>query len=257
MSLTPSINPFEKPYRHTTSKLVQHRKTVAPSSTIVQKTRSTPLVAFTAASVFITWLLFNNSMKGHNAKNEVLNTASDKQAKYLDTSSNWGAYSGYPTLDKAVSRYNTLALRGPYDLYLKWGTFKQNTVSFFTDVFFPNLIPAAISLTALYTCIGPSKVHKAFRQSGIDFKKITQPLKQNIIKPLIHSELFKKTGKGLKNVARWPFKSLTHLGITTGALFGGVFLKDRLTDIYNGTEQNRFFRDFILGTGLYGDTGPY
>jgi hypothetical protein len=251
-----SQSPFFKPLTASQGKKLPLKR-VALQSAVKHQPISLPLLAFTTASVMVTLSMFRNAMQGHVDKNNVLNNAAHNKAYFLNQSSNWGTYSGYPLLDKLSSSLTTLKLQGPYNYLLKWDTFKQNKTSFFPDVFFPNLIPLGISTVALYATLGPGRVHHVFGLAGSAVSSGSAAVWRTFKGNILTARHAQKAGSGIAKVGLLPFKSLKNLGIVTGTLFGGAYLLDKFMDVVNGTEQQRYFRDFVLGNGLYGETGPY
>lgn len=157
----------------------------------------------------------------------------------------WGHWSGNPAMDNLAHRWFGFKQYGPFDLFEKFQDYGMRISGFFSNVVTPNIIPIGISVASAYGALGAERMHAPFRK--LYQWMAGSSILGNIGKPLgeMATKGLKLTGRGADSLIRWPFKSLTHLGVGSGLLMLGAYFFKRFDDAYGHDGQREFFRNEI------------
>lgn len=157
----------------------------------------------------------------------------------------WAKYDGQPTMTKWAKRLNHMIRYGPGGIRQMVRQAKITTEGFLHDVVFKNIVPIALGITGLYAGLGKNaagkfKVHAPFRYVN---NQIIQPLWKQV-KPHINGKWSKTALKGLADgivkVGEVAIKNPGASALIAGLTAFGLL---RFKRVYNGQEQDSFFRD--------------
>ena len=194
----------------------------------------------------LTAALIVDTYKGQSENTRIRISQSTLNADWKVMMERQGQWSGYPWMDAQTERLKELLTYGPWNLAEKYEHLKIRVDSLLWQVLYPNTIPIAISIAALYMGLGSRVLHAPFRALGKGLSRAPGGGR-------LGRELLYATGAGAKGIAKglgrvlaFPFKSVYHLGFSILAGLMGLFALDRFQAVYTDEAQEQFFDPLVV-----------
>jgi hypothetical protein len=195
-------------------------------------------------SIFTAALLVD-TYNGQKENTQIRVSQSTLNADWKVMMERQGQWSGYPWMDAQTERAKELLEYGPWNLKEKYEHLKIRIDSFVWRVLYPNTIPIAISIAALYMGFGAKVLHAPFKAfaKGLSHTPGGGSFGRGAGKAV--GAVIKTTAKGVGRVVSIPFKSVYHLGFSLLAGLMALFALDRFQAAYTDEAQEQFFDPLV------------